>query len=96
MEERRSIKGRSQNIILEDREKISVSGVEHVHSFDENTVILETIRGVLTIRGSELDMNKLNLEDGNVVVKGTVDSMVYTDKDSLGSKGVGFLGKMFK
>ncbi|MCT4594050.1 MAG: sporulation protein YabP [Anaeromicrobium sp.] len=96
MEERRSIKGRSQNIILEDREKISISGVEHVHSFDENAVILETIKGILTIRGSELDMNKLNLEDGNVVVKGIVDSMVYTDKESLGSKGVGFLGKMFK
>ncbi|TCO71362.1 sporulation protein YabP [Marinisporobacter balticus] len=96
MEERRSTKSKSQNIILENREKLSISGVEHVTSFDENTIILETIKGVLTIKGNHLDMNKLNLDDGNVVVEGEIEAMMYSDRDSMGSKGIGFLGKMFK
>ncbi|QEK11084.1 sporulation protein YabP [Crassaminicella thermophila] len=96
MEERRTVKSRAQNIILESREKLSVSGVEHVTSFDENTIVLETTKGILTIKGNSLDINKLNLDDGNVVVEGTVDAIIYSDRDSIGNKGIGFLGKMFK
>ncbi|MBF8983627.1 sporulation protein YabP [Lutibacter sp. B2] len=96
MDERRVVKGKSQNIILENREKISMSGVEHVHSFNEDSIVLETIQGLLTIKGNGLDVSKLNLEDGNVIVQGTIDSMTYTDRDAMSSKGMGFLGKMFK
>ena len=89
-------KNKSQNIILENREKLSISGVEHLDSFNENLIIIETLQGILTIKGNGLDINKLNLDDGNIVVQGLVQSLAYSDKDSLGSKGVGFLGKMFK
>jgi sporulation protein YabP len=94
MEERKTGKNKSQNIILENREKLSVSGVEHVTSFDENTIILETAQGLLTIKGNDLDMNRLNLDDGNVVVQGKVYAMLYSDNTS--NKGMGFLGKMFR
>lgn len=96
MEAKKIVKGRSQNIILEDRQKISISAVEHVHSFDECSVIVETSKGVINIKGSSFDMSKLNLEDGNVVVKGCVDSIVYTDKQSLSHKGGSILSRMFK
>ena len=96
MDDRRVVKNKSQNIILENREKLSVSGVEHLDSFNENLVIMETYQGILTIKGDNLDINKLNLDDGNVVIEGHVHSLVYSDKDSFGSKGTGFLGKMFK
>ncbi|MFZ5966665.1 MAG: sporulation protein YabP [Bacillota bacterium] len=96
MEDRKVSKSKNQNIILENREKLSISGVEHVTSFNENMIILETVQGVLTIKGNELDINRLNLDDGNVVVEGYVYSMIYSDKESIGTKGAGFLGKMFK
>lgn len=96
MEERKTAKNKSQNIILENREKLSISGVEHVVSFDENAIILETVNGVLTITGSDLDVNKLNLDDGNLAVQGFVSGLMYSEKDSIGSKGKGFLGKIFK
>ncbi|MBS3995156.1 MAG: sporulation protein YabP [Alkaliphilus sp.] len=96
MDDRKIVKNKSQNIILENREKLSISGVEHLDSFNENLIIIETLQGILTIKGNGLDINKLNLDDGNIVVQGLVQSLAYSDKDSLGSKGVGFLGKMFK
>lgn len=96
MEERRVIKNKSQNIILENREKLSISGVEHVISYDENTIQLETNQGNLAIKGNGLDINKLNLDDGNVVVQGKIDGMLYSDKEHGSAKGIGFLGKMFK
>lgn len=96
MEDRKTVKSKVQNIILENREKLSISGVSHVVSFNDNTVILETIRGDLTIKGADLNINKLNIDDGNVVVEGMIHGMMYSEKENMGTKGIGFLGKMFK
>jgi len=96
LEERRVNRTRNHSIILENREKLSVSGVEHVNNFNSELLVLDTVAGVLTIKGEELDVNKLNVEDGNVSVTGTIYSLVYSDRESLGSKGSGFLGRMFK
>ncbi len=96
MEEQRISKNKSQNIILENRERLTISGVEHVTNFNEEMIILETIRGTLTIKGNTLAINKLNLEDGSIIIEGTVYAMIYTDKEHMSAKGIGFLGKMFK
>ena len=50
-----------QNIVLENREKLSISGVLDVLSFDDQIVILETELGLLTIKGENLRINKLSL-----------------------------------
>ncbi|SHK21662.1 sporulation protein YabP [Paramaledivibacter caminithermalis] len=96
MEERKNVSNRSHNVILENREKMSISGVEHVKSFDPTIIILITVQGNITIRGSELDIKKLNLDDGNLSIEGYINSIVYSDKEDIGSKGIGFLGKIFK
>ncbi len=96
LEEKRIDGHRNHSIILENREKLNVSGVEHVNSFNSETVILETVAGVLTIKGGELDVNKLNIEDGNISIRGTIYSLNYSDKHGMGERGTGFLGKMFK
>ncbi len=96
MEERKTNRSRSHNVIMENREKLSISGVEHVNSFNSELITLETVAGAMTIKGYDLDVNKLNLEDGNVIIQGNIYSMVYSEKDSFANKGSGFLGKLFK
>ncbi|SHI07415.1 sporulation protein YabP [Sporanaerobacter acetigenes] len=85
---------KNQNIYLEDRTNLTITGVEQVESFNDNTIILITIRGGMTIKGEELNINKLNLEDGNVKIDGTINGILYNNKDS-NSKGKLF-EKMFK
>ncbi len=68
-----------QNIILENRHKISVSGVSDVDSFDENQSVIYTCLGLLEIKGSELHMSKLNLDSGEIVLEGHFDSFSYID-----------------
>ncbi len=75
---------------------MSVTGVEYVESFNSESIVLKTAEEILTIKGLELNVNKLSLEDGNVIVGGTVESIVYTEKGVLGAKGMGFLSKLFK
>ena len=67
----------SQNVILENRKSLSVSGVKDVDSFDENAVALYTELGNMLISGSDLHISRLNIENGEVIVNGTIDSIVY-------------------
>lgn len=96
MEERRNNRLRGHSIILENREKLSISGVEHVNNFNSEVIVVDTVAGVITIKGNDLDVSKLNTEDGNVSITGTVYSMVYSDRESLSAKSSGFFSKMFK
>ena len=84
-----------QNLVLENREKLSISGVNDVLSFDDQIVILETQLGLLTIKGENLRINKLSLDTSEVTIDGTIYQLAYSEKDSM-EKGGGFLGKIFK
>lgn len=81
MEEKKVIKPHS--IIWKGRKNGSITGVKDVRSFDENTVILETELGLLTIKGKELHMGRLMLEQGEVELEGCVDSMVYSGSNPI-------------
>ena len=67
------------HLILEDRERLTVSGVEEVESFDENTIVMETAQGVLIVRGENLHIEKLSLDGGDLKVEGMVESLTYEE-----------------
>ncbi len=85
-----------QNLVLENREKLSISGVLDVFSFDDQVVIVETELGLLTVKGEDLRINKLSIDTSEVVVEGDIFSMSYSDKEMEKKSGGGFLGKIFK
>lgn len=84
----------NQNIIMENREKISVTGVIDIHSFDDELVLAQTDLGILTIKGDDLKMNKLNLENNELIVEGQIVAVAYSDVSS--AKKSGFMNKLFK
>jgi sporulation protein yabP len=84
-----------QNIVLENREKLSISGVLDVLSFDDQIVILETELGLLTIKGENLRINKLSLDTTEVVINGEIYNLGYTENNS-DKKSSGLLNKIFK
>ena len=84
-----------KNLVLENREKLSVSGVLDVLSFDDQVVIIETELGLLTIKGENLRINRLSIDTSEVVVEGTIYNLAYSEND-LDKKSSGFLNKIFK
>lgn len=84
-----------QNLILENRKKLSISGVEDVLSFDDQIVILETSLGMLTIKGEDLRINKLSIDTTEVVIEGEMNSFSYSEKQDKKTSG-SLLGKIFK
>ena len=69
------------NIILGNRNKLVLKGAEEVISFDDEKILLNTSLGFLTIKGSELKMNKLDVQNGDVIIVGNVSSIVYSGKE---------------
>ena len=86
-----------QNLILENRGKLSVSGVLDVLSFDDQVIIIETELGLLTIKGENLRINKLSIDTSEVIVEGDISSMNYSDNKNNIEKSKGSLiSKIFK
>ena len=81
------------NCILEDRKRLSVSGVNDVGSFDENVIIAKTDSGELTVSGEKLHITKLSLEVGELAIEGIINSFAYTDIEE---KSGGFFAKVFR
>ena len=84
-----------QNLLLENRNKLNISGVLVVLSFDDQIVIVETELGLLTVKGDNLRINKLSIDTSEVIVEGDIISLIYSQKE-LDKKGEGFLSKIFK
>ena len=85
-----------QNLILENRNKLSISGVLDVLSFDDQIVILETELGLLTVKGENLRINKLSLDTAEVIVDGEIYNLGYSEKDLEKKSGGGLLSKIFR
>lgn len=71
--------GAPHHLNLEGRSRLSVSGVEEVDSFDENTIVMQTSQGTLVVSGQGLHIEKLSLDGGDLTVEGTVDALSYEE-----------------
>lgn len=96
MEERKFPSGSTQHqVVLIQRERLKVDGVLNVDSFDDREIALETDQGGLFIRGEDLHINELNLENSTLSVAGYIKTLEYTG-ESFGQKGKGILSKIFR
>ena len=87
---------RAHKLMLNNRNVCMVSGVSDVLSFDLAEILLETDQGMLMIKGNNLHVNRLSLEQGEVDVEGQLDSLTYSELSGMGQKGESFFGKLFK
>ncbi len=85
-----------QNLVLENREKLSISGVLDVLSFDDQVVIVETELGLLTVKGDNLRINKLSIDTSEVVVEGEIYNLAYSENNLDKKSAASILGKIFK
>ena len=81
------------NVILEDRHRLSISGVQDIDSYDEQSVIAFTELGELTIKGFDLHINKIDVQTGELDLEGEIWSLSYSEAQP---KRGGFLSRLFK
>ena len=89
----RNVQPLPQNLIVEDRKKLSVTGVSDVDSFDERTITAFTELGELRVQGADLHITNLCVETGELTVDGRIDALIYAQEQP---KNGGFFARMFR
>ena len=87
---------KTHKLLLNNRRTGTVSGVTDVISFDIAEILQETEQGMLTIKGSDLHVNRLTLEKGEVDIEGRIDSVVYSEVTDFHKAGASLLSRLFK
>lgn len=85
---------REHKVTIENRERLTVGAVEDVESFDEEKVVILTDMGTMTVSGSDFRINRLNVDDGQLVIEGSIDDIQYSNTASQESGG--FFSRLFK
>ena len=78
-----------------DRSQILFTGIKKIDSFDNEEFLIESTMGIILLKGENLEIIKLDTHDGNVKIKGKINSIAYLD-DKPKNKEEGILAKLFK
>ncbi len=88
--------GFSHGLTIAERKNIVINGVKKIESFDNEEFLMETTLGYLAIKGAELEIIKLDTYQGNVSIKGRIDSLMYLDNNGKKEKESSLINKLFK
>jgi len=81
-----------QSIQIENRERITLTGITRVDSFDEGEVNARCASSGIAVFGQGLHIAKLDLDNGMLIVDGFISGIEYSDSE----KKESFLSRMFK
>lgn len=86
----------NHSVTINDRKSINISGVKKIENFDEEEFLLETNMGYMHIKGSDLEIVKLDTYQGNISIKGKLNSMVYMETSTKKEKEESMFSRLFK
>lgn len=96
-DEKYSFRGGGQHrLVIESREHTEITGVLHVDSFDDEEVIMETEQGLLAVRGENLHIKHLNLDQGEITIDGYILELAYAEEKRSRARGKNILERLFK
>ncbi len=78
-------------LTLDNRSLLTLTGVEDVPGFDEQTITVRLSDCTLVVKGASLHISKLSLDSGDVIIDGTISSLQY-----LGSSSGSLRSRLFK
>ncbi len=96
MDKDRTITNYNHMITITERKNIIITGVKKIESFDDEEFLMETTMGFLILKGESLEIIKLDTYQGNVSIKGIVNSMEYMENKGSKPKEESVFNKLFK
>ena len=86
----------THNVSIIDRNVVNITGVNKIESFDNEEFLLETTMGFIIIKGEGLEIIKLDTYQGNVAIKGKINSLIYMENLGKKEKEESLFSKLFK
>ncbi len=96
MEGKETISNYNHGINLIERKNLVISGVKKIENFDKEQFLIETVMGMILIKGEDLVLVKLDTLQGNLAIKGLIKSLSYLDENKLKDKENSIFNRLFK
>ena len=85
----------NHKISINERKNIVLTGIKKINSFDEKEFFIDSVMGPIVIKGSDLELLKLDTFQGNLSIKGNINSVDYLE-DSKKIKTDTIMARLFK
>lgn len=85
----------NQEVKIVDRNKIELSGIKKINTFDKEEFFIESNMGSITIKGSNMELVHLDTQEGKLKIRGKINSFIYVDSVNK-QKEESFISKLFK
>lgn len=89
------IEVQEHRVTVHNRKEIEINGIKEVDSFDHEEFLLQTNMGYLVVRGKQLQLKNLHVEEGIIQIEGTMTEMLYVDEQTP-ERAKGLFSKLFK
>ena len=96
MEKEKDFNSYTHSISVVERKNILITGVKKVESFDNEEFLIDTVMGYLALKGTDLELIKLDTLQGSVSIKGYVDSFDYFEDNSKKDNSNSIITRLFK
>lgn len=96
MEKQEAMGSYTHGISLTERKNLVVTGVKKIDNFDTEQFLLETSMGFILVKGADLELIKLDTIQGNVSIRGLVNSITYLEEGTKNNKENGIFNRLFK
>ncbi len=96
MEKDKDLSSYNHSVSIIERKNILITGVKKVDSFDKEEFLVETIMGYLVLKGTDLELVKLDTLGGTVTIKGYVMSFDYIENKETKEKNGSIISRLFK
>lgn len=83
-------------ITLVERNILNINGIKKLNSFDDKEFFIETIMGLLLIKGESLELIKMDTFSGEISIKGKIDSINYFEEKGKKIKVDTIVSRLFK
>lgn len=78
---------------VSERKNIALTGVVKIDSFDKEEFLIETVLGTMNIKGENLEVVRLDTYQGNLTIKGKINSITYIEEEK---KESSLISRLFK
>lgn len=96
MDKNKEVLNTSHSVQINERKTAFLTGIKKIESFDANEFFVESIMGYILIKGENLELIKLDTFQGNLSIKGKIDSLNYLEEQNKKIKTENMLSKLFK
>ena len=91
-----SISTYNHTVTMIERKSFVTNGVKKIENFDDKQFLIDTVMGMLLVKGEELELIKLDTLQGTISIKGLINSLMYLDENNSKTKESGIFYRLFK